>query len=283
MIEIRHLKLLRAIVDEGGPTRAAARLHLSQSAVSHQLAELEGRLGVPLFARVRKKLVPTPAGARLLDESRTLLAEVARLERELYRGDPKKREPLRVVVETFTHYSWLAPMIDEVRIVLEAAREPVTALLKGAVDLAIVSSPVSDRTLHATPLFEDEWTVAMHKGHPLAQRPWVSAAELGKETVFAHDAPRSDVERLRDLVQAERAPMPKVINVPLTELMIELVRSGRGVALASRWACAAHATQIEQRRFTRKGLAETWTAYTRRELRDHPDVLRAIALLQRAA
>src|SRR3982751_3323458 len=95
MLEIRHLRLLRAIAEEGGPTRAAARLHLTQSAVSHQLAELEGRLGVPLFTRVRRQLKLTPVGARLVESARVLLADLARVEREIHDAGARKREVLR--------------------------------------------------------------------------------------------------------------------------------------------------------------------------------------------
>src|SRR6185436_19744085 len=131
MLEVRHLRLVRAIAEEGGPTRAAARLHLSQSAISHQLAELEGRLGVPLFARVRRKLHLTPAGTRLLETARSVLGDLARTERELHRTGSRARAVVRVAVECFTAYHWLPRVIAgladgdvpvEVRIVAEATR-----------------------------------------------------------------------------------------------------------------------------------------------------------------
>src|SRR6188768_2470314 len=102
MLEVRHLRLVRAIAEEGGPTRAAARLHLTQSAVSHQLAELEGRLGISLFTRVRRQLKLTPAGARLVDAARTMLTDLSRVERELHQTGAKKREYLRIALEGFT-------------------------------------------------------------------------------------------------------------------------------------------------------------------------------------
>jgi LysR family transcriptional regulator, regulator for metE and metH len=276
MLEVRHLRLVRAIAEEGGPTRAAARLHLTQSAVSHQLAELEGRLGVILFQRVRRRLELTPAGARLLKAARELLGELGRVERELLRADQRKHTALRVVVETFTSYHWLPavaaalarqhPHVD-VRIALEATREPVAALLRGDVDLAIVSSPVRDRALVSVPLFADEWTVIVAPSHPLAARPWVSAAELGREVLFVHDAPRSDVERLRELIAAERAVMPRVTTVPLTDALVDLVSAGLGVGLVSRWAVAPQEArgEIATRRLTRGGLAERWAAVYRRD------------------
>ncbi|AKU94778.1 Transcriptional activator MetR [Labilithrix luteola] len=290
MLEVRHLRLVRAIAEEGGATRAASRLHLTQSAVSHQLAELEGRLGVALFTRVRRQLVLTAAGERLVEAARTMLGDLARLERELHRAGTRKREVLRLVVECFTSYHWLPPIVAriadehphvEVRIVTEATREPVAALLRGQIELALVSSPVRDRELVSTPLFEDEWTVIMAPSHRLASRPHVTAKELGAETLFAHDAPRSDVERLRELIAAERATMPRVVLVPLTDALVELVAAGLGVAIVSRWAIAPweRRGEIVTRRFTREGLAERWSAVYRRDAEPRLPLARLTELL----
>jgi len=276
VLELRHLRLVRAIVEEGGPTRAAARLHLSQSAVSHQLAELEAKLGVPLFARVRRRLSLTRAGEKVLDAARTMLGELTRVEQELYRASAPAREPLRLAVECFTSYPFLPALTSflakehphvEPRIVLEATREPLAALLRGTLDIALVSSSVRDRGLVTTRLFRDEWTVILPPGHRLVARPFVSATELGAETLFSPDAPRSDVARLRERIAEERAPMPRVVRVPLTDVLVAMVAGGHGVGLAPRWAVAPHVArgEVVLRRFTREALAETWFAVHRRD------------------
>jgi LysR family transcriptional regulator for metE and metH len=289
-LEVRHLRLVRALAEEGGPTRAAARLHLSQSAVSHQLAELEARLGVPLFTRVRRRLELTPAGTKLLDTARSLLGELARVERELHRAGERPREPLRLAVESFTSYPFFPMLVRalarespvvELRISLEATREPVAALLRGTLDLAIVSSPVRDTGLVAVPLLKDEWTVITAPGHRLAKRPYVSAVELGHELLYAPDAPRSDVERLRERIAAERAPMPRVHRIPLTDTLIALVAAGLGVGLVPRWVAAPHVTrgELAARRFTSESLPETWFAVYRRDAEGPLPLARASHLL----
>jgi LysR family transcriptional regulator for metE and metH len=197
-LEIRHLRLVRALAEEGGPTRAAARLHLTQSAVSHQLAELEARLGVTLFARVRRRLQLTSAGRRLLEFAGRTLEELARLERQLQETATRARQPLRLSCEHSTAYHWLPPLLPElwrehphveVRIVLAATRQPIAALLRGELDLALVSSPVRNRRLVVERLFADEWVVIMAPGHPLCRRSYVRAVDLGPQTVLAHEAP----------------------------------------------------------------------------------------------
>jgi LysR family transcriptional regulator for metE and metH len=292
VLEVRHLRLVRAIVEDGGPTRAAARLHLTQSAVSHQLTELEGRLGVALFTRVRRRLEPTAAGKHLLGFARTTLADFSRIESELQRAGTRKRETIRISTECFTSYHWLPsvlakvredyPQVD-VRIVIEATRAPIAALLRGELELAVVSSKVRDRQLVAERLFDDEWVVILPSMHALRKLPYVSAIDLRQETVFTHDGTPQDAERLRERLAAERAPMPKIQLIPLTEAIVELVRAGLGVGLVSRWAVAPHEAsgQIVTRRFTKAGMKERWSAvYNRHDAERRPVLARFAELLR---
>ena len=64
-MEIRHLRLIKAIVEEGSITKAIDKLHLTQSALSHQLKEAEYQLGTKIFLRTNKKLILTKAGEKL--------------------------------------------------------------------------------------------------------------------------------------------------------------------------------------------------------------------------
>jgi LysR family transcriptional regulator for metE and metH len=292
VLEVRHLRLVRAIVEDGGPTRAAARLHLTQSAVSHQLTELEGRLGVALFTRVRRRLEPTAAGKHLLGFARTTLADFSRIESELQRAGTRKRETIRISTECFTSYHWLPsvlakvredyPQVD-VRIVIEATRAPIAALLRGELELAVVSSKVRDRQLVAERLFDDEWVVILPSMHALRKLSYVSAIDLRQETVFTHDGTPQDAERLRERLAAERAPMPKIQLIPLTEAIVELVRAGLGVGLVSRWAVAPHEAsgRIVTRRFTKAGMKERWSAvYNRHDAERRPVLARFAELLR---
>src|SRR5882724_10978397 len=89
-LERRHLELVRAIAEAGSVTRAAGKLFLSQSAVSHQLVDLERELGARLFDRVGKRMVPTVLGARLIAGAGQVLASLGELERSLVAGGPAR-------------------------------------------------------------------------------------------------------------------------------------------------------------------------------------------------
>src|SRR5574338_616864 len=140
MIELRHLRSLAAIAESGKLAHAAGRVHLTQSALSHQVRALEAHYGVALFQRTSAGLRFTAAGQRLLALAREMLALVADAERDLERLRDDTRGELRIALECHTCFDWLMPVTDafrrrwpEVEIDLIAGfhSDPV-ALLRGA-------------------------------------------------------------------------------------------------------------------------------------------------------
>ena len=86
ILEVRHLRVIDAIVREGGVSRAAERLNLTQPAVSHALRDLEDRLGVKLFERGARRMRPTPECERLLRAAGIVLDELSRAEDDVALG-----------------------------------------------------------------------------------------------------------------------------------------------------------------------------------------------------
>ena len=114
-LEIRHLQLVSAVADLGSLTRAGDRLHLTQSALSHQLRDIESRLGAPLFLRLGKRLVLTPAGERLLASAKDVLEQLQRTEDEIRQMGRDKAGVLRLTTECYTCYHWLPPLLMHYR------------------------------------------------------------------------------------------------------------------------------------------------------------------------
>ena len=272
-LEVRHLRMMRAIVRDGGVTRAAARLHLSQPALSHRLAELEAVLGTRLFLRVGRRLVPTPPGERLLRVAQALLPELERAEHEVRGLAGSGQGLVRVSTECYTAYHWLPAALTQferrfpavtVQVVVEATRRPLPALLEGSLDVAIVSTRSRNARIAYHGLFDDELVVVMAPAHRLVAAPFVAAEDLAAETLFMYPIPREDSDVFQRVLLPARVEPARLVPVELTEAILELVRAGRGVAVLARWAVAPDlgSGRLLARRLTRRGLRRRWFAAT---------------------
>jgi len=290
-LDTKHLRLLHAIVDEGGVSAAARKLHLTQPALSHQLRIAEDELGTRLFDRINKKMVPTPAGRRLLDRSRPILHELDAAEEEL-RSSPGPHATLRISTECYTCYHWLPARLQlfqdafpqaEVQIVIEATHHPLPALLEGRLDLAIVANPPKPRGLDLHPLFDDELVVILHPDHPLAAAKFVRPEDFAIQHLLLYDIPREESTVLQKILAPAGITPRKISNVPLTEAILEMVRANLGIAVFARWAVAPLLASGELRavRLTRWGIRRSWFAVTRRNRQRPPHVDAFVSLLQK--
>ncbi len=244
-LEMRHLRLVVAIVDGGGVTRASERLNLTQSALSHQLRQIEESLGVQLFLRVKKRLVPTEAAPELVARGRQVLAEVEMLEDDLRRRAAGWRGSLRIATECYTIYDWLPPLLKrfsrhhrniDIRIVADATADPIRALENGEIDLAIVTEAGSRSSKIVTRrLFTDELLLIVGRDHPLAAKSFVRPADLETERVLLYGTPEESLFFQKFLVANGKRPA-EVMQMKLTEAILAMVRAGLGVTAAARWA-----------------------------------------------
>ncbi len=292
-LEIRHLQLVAAVADLGSLTRAGDRLHLTQSALSHQLRDIESRLGAPLFLRIGKRLVLTPAGDRLLASAKEVLAQLQRTEEEIRRMGREQAGVLRLTTECYTCYHWLPPLLMhyrrrfprvEVRIDVDATHHPLEMLLAGKIDIGIVSSEVNDRRLTVKPVFEDEVVLVASKRHRFAQQTHVKVADLRDETLFVYP-PREESTVLQKVLLPAGASPARVDEVMLTEAILELVKAGLGVSFLARWAVQpmVDAGAIVARPLTARGLHRIWSAAMPKDLASLDYVAAFVELLQEHA
>ena len=292
-LEVRHLQLVAAVADVGSLTRAGDQLHLTQSALSHQLRDIESRLGAALFLRVGKRLVLTPAGERLLTSAKDVLERLRQTEHDIRAMGRDHAGVLRITTECYTCYHWLPPLLlryrrkfprVEVRIDVEATRRPIEMLLAGKLDLAIISSTVNDRRLVSRPLFSDELVVIASRRHRFAQQTHVKIAEMRDETLFIYP-PREESRVLQDVLLPAGAAPARIEEVTLTEAITELVKAGLGVAVLARWAVQplVDAGTLVARPLTARGLRREWRAVMPKDLAGIDYVREFIDLLQKHA
>jgi len=245
-LDARDLQVVIAIGAEGTTAAAADVLHLTQSAVSRALAVAEDHAGAPLFERTPRGLVPTPAGATLLEEGPKLLAELAALERRLRAPRPQPRK-VRLAAECFMAYPLLAEVVLRLRrsapelrleMPIEHGERAVGATVEGALDAAMVTSR-PPRGMARHDLFEDELCFVVGRDHPLASRGALRPRDLTEHTLLAPNARTDDAWFMRQ-VFGSRRPRLRVQRLPITEAMLQLARAGVGVALLSEWVVAPH-------------------------------------------
>ena len=175
MLEIRHLETLTAIRDGGSLQEAAERLHLTQSALSHQLRDLETRLGTPLLNRRTRPARLTTAGLRVLALADEVLPRMRATERELQRLAAGRSGRLHLAIDCHSCFQWLMPALDafraqwpDVALDLSAAFSfaPLPALVRGDLDLVITSDPQPLDAVDYLPLFKYELVLAVSESNP---------------------------------------------------------------------------------------------------------------------
>lgn len=270
-MDLRDLRLILAIVDSGGLTRASEQLNVTQSALSHQLRQLEGALGVELFARIRKRLVLTAAGEELAERARPIVSDISALEEDLRRRSSGWHGTLRIATECYTLYEWLPPLLQrfhkrhrnvDVRISADATADPLAALRNGAIDLAITTTAPRDRRISTHELFRDELLLIVAPKHPLAQKKFVRPSDLRNERLLLYTPPSENLFHQQFFKGVARSPEIGVMK--LTEAMLSMVRAGLGVTIAARWAIGGELAsgRLAAVRLGARGFRRTWLAAT---------------------
>ncbi|MFC6327812.1 LysR family transcriptional regulator [Alloalcanivorax gelatiniphagus] len=245
MLELRHLNTMLAIDEAGSLVEAAERLHVTQSALSHQLKDLEHRLGVSLIVRRTRPIRFTPAGARLLVLARQVLPQVKHTETELRRLAAGRSGRLHIAIECHSCFQWLMPALDrfreawpEVQLDLSAAFSftPQSALVRGDLDMVITSDPVDNDAVRYLPLFRYELVLAVARGSALARGRHVEAGDLADQVLIAYPVEHERLDVFTAFLDPAGVAPASVRTAELTPMMVQLVAAGRGVAALPNWA-----------------------------------------------
>lgn len=243
-IELRHLKTIRAIHQAGGLSRAADILHMTQSALSHQVKGLEDQAGVELFVRRSKPMRLTAAGQRMLRLAERILPEIEALEEEFAALRSGKTGRLHIAIECHACFDWLFPVLERFRhawpdvdvdIRAGLAFDAMPALLREEVDLVISSDPVKLDGVTFNPLFDYHPTFVASSQNPLAEKAMIEAEDFRDQTLIAYPVGRDKLDVFTELLTPARVEPKAIRGVELTAVILMLVGSNRGVAVLPDW------------------------------------------------
>ncbi|ATL72183.1 LysR family transcriptional regulator [Nocardia terpenica] len=209
-MELRQLSYFVAVCEELSFSRAAARCFISQSAISHQIARLEHDLGVQLFERSTRSVVPTEATTRLLPLAKQMLSLESAIRAAVRASGPRIRLAANMSFATRS-LSAIAGAREshpgaEIEFVIKPFRQRIAAVADGDCDLALIRGSVDQPGLSVEQLWVEDLVIAASTAHPLAGRTDVTLAELGNFPLLL--PPEQEQVLLHNVVRAAFADLP---------------------------------------------------------------------------
>lgn len=260
--------MLSAISESGNMTRAAEKLCITQSALSQQLKDIEGKLGTGLFFRTRKKMIVTEVGRQLLETATQVLETLDQAEQDISRKISGERGELKVGTQCIFCYKWLPQVMHlfqqkfpGVEIEVGNSSDLSAELLNKKYDL-IISGAVSPGELHTSvPLFQDQLVCVMKADHPLSACGFIQFDDFHGNNLISH-AEKGRNRFYQQILKPKGIEPKKIMNVGAPQAIIEMVAAGFGISIFPRWAIAEalKTWPLVCRPISPRGLPLTWHA-----------------------
>ena len=243
-MELRHLRYFVAAAQLGSFTAAGRSLHVAQSAISEQIADLEQELGGPLLERGQRRLRLTAPGDVFLAEARRILETSDRAVELTRRSMRGQVGTLSVGFFLWGAGGFFPRIIREyrklnpgIRLSLSEMQAPaqMEALTSGKIDVGFTRplEPPFDTRLREDLLYQDPIVAVLPRTHPLAGNRKLQLAQLAGEPFVIND--RANAPRLHDSILALCAGAgfsPNIVNASaMWSGVLTLVESGEGIAL----------------------------------------------------
>ena len=243
MIEKSHLKIIRALAENGSLTAAANALFVTQPALSHQIRYLEQKLAVTLWERQGRTLRLTQAGERLLQVARQVLPVLEQAEAELTAYGEGKQGILRLGVECHPCYEWLKSILADylrqmpkmdVDIVHKFQFSGLEGLLNYHIDLLVTPDKVKQQGVFYAPLFHYEMVLLLSDSHALVNKKVLSAEDLIQELLLTFPVPKERLDVYTQfLTPAGISPRQKTMES--LDIMVQMTLLQRGVTVLPDW------------------------------------------------
>lgn len=246
-MEIKYFRLIKTIAEEGNISNSATRLFLTQSALSHQLRDIEGRMGFKVFLRKRNQWKLTEEGKELYQLANTVLAEIDKGLTNIQKIKEGSKGEIRISTECYSFYQGLPKFIQKMSVLypeilidldVEATHRPISKILSKDLDMAIITSKPTNDSLVAVEIFEDEIFAILHEEHHLNQKDYLSATDFNKIHLIIHSFPLETVSVYEHFLKIHHVDPPKITAIPLTEVALEMVNANMGVICMPNWTLA---------------------------------------------
>lgn len=254
MLERAHLTIIREVDRQGSLTAAAGVLCLTQSALSHTMKKLEQALGTDIWLREGRSLRLTQAGQYLLEVANRLLPQLDRAEERLSQYAQGQRGTLRIGMECHPCYQWLLKVVApylaqwpdvDVDVKQKFKFGGIGALFGYEIDLLVTPDPLYKPGLRFEPVFDYEQVLVVSRHHALATEAYIEPKQLSSEVLITYPV-QTDRLDIYNLFLQPAGISPKHHKViETTDIMLQMVASGRGVAALPRWLVQEYSGKMD--------------------------------------
>jgi LysR family transcriptional regulator for metE and metH len=254
MLERAHLSIVQEVDKQGSLTAAAEVLHLTQSALSHSIRKLEAQLGTEIWQREGRSLRLTQAGQYLLAVANRVLPQLDLAEERLRQFAQGERGSLRIGMECHPCYQWLLKVASpylanwpdvDVDVKQKFQFGGIGALFGYEIDLLVTPDPLYKPGLHYEPVFDYEQVLVVPRGHALAGVPYVKPEHLTQEVLVTYPVATDRLDIYNMFLMPAGVTPRRHKAIETTDIMLQMVASGRGVAALPRWLVEEYAEKMD--------------------------------------
>ncbi len=267
-LEIKHLRMIRMIAMTNNLTRAAEKLFISQPALSQQLKDIESKLGTVLFTRTGKNMILTRVGKKLLNYSKIIIDQIEEAELEVQKSVNGEEGELKIGVRCLYCYKWLPGVINlfqdkypNIDISIGNSFDPEKDLMSKEYDIAIATSPILNKKISSTPLFEDEFLCTMSDEHPFSKKKYLDYKDFhGVDMISMVDKAGPSFYNL--FLKSKGVRPGRYMTITHPDAVVDLVEAGLGIAILPKWFIYPYTKkkQIKTCHLTSKKTLLTWKA-----------------------
>lgn len=253
MLERIHLAIVQEVEKQGSLTAAADVLCVTQSALSHSMKKLEQQLGTHIWLREGRSLRLTQAGQYMLAVANRVLPQLDLAENLLRQFAQGERGTLRIGMECHPCYQWLLKIVSpylaawpdvDVDVKQKFQFGGIGALFGYEIDLLVTPDPLFKPGLHFEPVFDYEQVLVVAKDHVLSGQPYAKPAQLTGEVLITYPVSPERLDIYTQFLTPAGIAPRRHKTIETTDIMLQMVASGRGVAALPRWLVQEYASKV---------------------------------------
>ncbi|WP_299436542.1 LysR family transcriptional regulator [uncultured Aquimarina sp.] len=243
-MELKYYRLIKTIAEEGSIANATERLFLTQSALSHQLRELEERLGFKVFYRSRNKWELTQEGSELyklanklfqsIDEGFSNIKHIMEGSKGAIKLSAECQSFFHSIPSFIQKMGMLYPEID-IDVTLGATHQTISQVLSEDIDIAIVTSKPTSEELTSIKVFEDEIFAVIHKENLLNSLEYLEASHFSDIHLLINSFPLEGVSVYEHFLKPNKMNPKKISAIPFTEITLSMIEANMGIMCVPKW------------------------------------------------